>query len=315
MTDDTLNQATGPLTPAWTSDGTVDPTVRYIDVATTKLYNDSLNGKPRGVRIDRGLTGARIRIPLQSSVTGAPLTAAVGTYSAAPVVQAVYTEATGFLPTAFEATGSLSTDGRTAAIDLPAEVSDCPGIYTAQFRIVDGAGVERERNEFWVFVDRGMWTSGGTTSGLDMGPPTTREIRNTLRDHPGANRLLGEYEFDVAELAMAVVSGVQSFHATFPPVPKRISTRGWPPQWRRPLLDAVLAYIFETAATYHRRGMLPYSAGNVTINDLSFEKNYLAAAQAYRDRFDKWAKLTKANASIAAAWGSTGSGYPGCATF
>lgn len=302
----------GPGTPG---DGTADPSVRYVDVQTTRLYGDPLYGKLRGVRVDRGLSSARLRTPVFSSATGAPLVVTVGPDSAAPTVEAVYREASGLSTFTAAASGTLSADGRTVAVDLPAEVVDTAGVFSFQFRLVDGTGVERERNECLVYVDRGAWTTAGAAGWDAIGPPTVAELRSAVRDHPGANRLLGDFEFDVAELGQAVVSAVQAFAAEFPQVGKPLSTLNWPANSRRPLLDGVLAFLFEVAAAYNRRGMLPYSAANVAINDLNKEKDYLAAAEMYRARYQRWCKLVKTRASVMAGFGSITSGYPGYSTY
>jgi hypothetical protein len=290
------------------SDFTNDPTIRYVDVPTTKLYNDPLYGKPRAARVDQGLANTRLRVPLVSSDTGAPLTAVVGSYSSAPTIQARYREASGVGSTVLDALGGLSADGTVVAIDLPTAVSDAPGIFTVQFRILDSAGIERERNELWVMVDRGMWRSDGNP-GIEAGIPTTREVRNVMRDHPGANRLLGEYEFDTAEIAQAVVSAVQAFDTDFPPSGVHVPTTGWPVTWRRPLLDGVMAYLFDVAAIYHRRGLLPYASGGISINDLNKEENYLKAAELLRAKYVKWVKFTRMSISLRGGFASQGSGY------
>lgn len=312
--DSTLTDAFGPLDPVWVADDASDPTVRYLDVRVTQLYRDHLYGKPRGVQVDQGTAGAKIRSSLFAHGTGAPLVIDVGQYSTAPTVEARYVEASGLARGYIDAAGTLSSDGRTVVIDLPDEVSDLAGIHTLQFRVMDANGLERARNEVWVFVDRGAWTTSGGSPN-DHGPPTTRELRGVTRDHPGANRLLGEYEFDVAELAQAVVSATLDFQATFPQIPVRTPTTRIPPAWRRAFMDGALAHLFSTAADYHRRGALPYSAGGMSVNDLGKTSEYIQAAEMYRERFAKWARFVKTQSSLLAGFGSTGSGYPGCATF
>lgn len=305
--DQTLDEAFGTLDPRWVSDDTQDPATRYIDVRVTRLYQDYLYGKPRGVVVDQGTATAKLRASLFSPTTGAPIIVQTGPYATAPVVGARYREASGFAATSLDAAGVLSNDGRTVAIDLPSVVVDLPGVHTLQFRIVDGGGIERVRNEVWVYVDRGLWGSDGGTP-MESGALTTAEIRNAIRDHPGANRLLGEFEFDAAEIAMAVVASVQTFNAEFPPMPTKVSTVNWPVEWRWQLMDGVLSRMFDVAVAYHRRGMLPYSAGNVSINDLQKEMPYLQASQLYGQRFTKWCKFIRTSLSMRGGFASLGSG-------
>lgn len=297
----------GPTDPVFSS--SPYDTARIIDVAVTQLYRDSLYGKPRAVAVDQGTSGAYLRAALFSD-SGAPLVIDVGSYSIAPTVEARYRESTGFVSSVTDATGVLSDDGRTVLVALPDEIADQPGVFTVQFRVVDSDNVERARNQFWTYVNRGLWTTDGGT-GVDRGVPTTMELRNAVRDHPGVNRLLGDYEFDVAEMAMAVVSAVQTFDNEFPPINRHVSTTQWPIAWRQPLIDGTLARLFATAADYHRRGMLPYAAGGVSIDDLNKERSYLQASEMLRERYTKWCKMTRAKISVAGGFGSVGSGLGG----
>lgn len=75
-------------------------------------------------------------------------------------------------------------------------------------------------------------------------------------------------------------------------------------------MDGCLAYLFETAASYHRRGHLPYSAAGLSVDDLAKEVDYLKASAMYRDRYLSWCRQTRVNASIQAGWGSL-TGHPG----
>jgi hypothetical protein len=203
-------------------------------------------------------------------------------------------------------TAVLSDDGTYVDLPVPVEVKDHPGVYEAQALVYDVSGTERARDMFWVYVDRGLFLSDGSAPGCNTGVASTAELRTALRDHPGANRLLGDYEFDPAELGQAVVAAVQGFNTEFPPLPRPFTTRTIPANARRPMIDGALAYLFETAASYHRRGMLPYQASGLTVNDLAKEKEYLTAAQMYRERFARWSKLVRATMSYAAGWGSMG---------
>jgi hypothetical protein len=198
-------------------------------------------------------------------------------------------------------------------VAVPDEVRNRPGVYRAQVRVCSAEGAEVARDEVAVLVDRGFWLADGTAPSDDRGPPTVAEIRTSLRDHPGANRLLGDYEFDAAEVGQAIVSAVLDFVTAFPPTSFRpaLDTTTWPAAWRRQLLDGSLAYLFETAAAYCRRGNLPYTAGGLTIDDLKKEPEYLQAAMLYRKRYADWVKTTRTAYSLSAGWGSVSSGLVG----
>lgn len=297
----------GPPTPSFTEDAATGRV--YLVVATTELYRTKMYGKLPGVRVDQG-SPVWLKVPLYDQSTGAPLKVTTGQYSTAPTVACRYREASGLDNRVFQPTEDAALDdtGRYGLLPIPTDVVDLAGVYTAQFSVRDGGGTERVRNTLTVVVDRGMFLADGSAPD-DRGPPTIAEVRNAVRDHPAANRLLGDYEFDAAEIGMALVSAVQAFHNEFPPIPWRIPTTGWPGGARRQLTDGALGYLFEVAMNYHRRGHLPYSAGGLTVDDLAKEREYTAAAQLYRDRFTTWAKMVRSKANVQAGWGSLGSPY------
>ncbi len=160
-------------------------------------------------------------------------------------------------------------------------------------------------------IDRGLFLADGTAPGCDNGPPTFDEVRTLLRDHPGANRLFQEFGWDAAEIGQSIAGGVQHFNTTLPVGGCSYTTRTWPGPWRRQLLDGCMAYLMETMAEWMRRSHLPYSAGGTTIDDLGKAGDYQKAAEMYRERFDKWCRLTKVRLSVASGFGSIGSGMPG----
>jgi hypothetical protein len=311
--DQLLEDYFGGLEPVWTGDSPVTTARRTVTVPVTKLYGDPLYGKPRGVRIDQG-TSSWIRLVLISP-TGGPAVINVGAYSSPPTIAVRYREATGLSNCIYEPDEAdipeLASDGKSISFPVPDEVRDRAGVYRAQLRICTADGDEVARDEVTVLVDRGFWLSDGAAPSSDRGPPTMAEVRTALRDHPGANRLLGDYEFDAAEIGQSIVSGVQTFMNGFPPLPLKVDTITWPSQWRRQLLDGTTAYLFETAASYLRRGNLPYTAGGLTIDDLKKEPEYLQAAMMYRQRFAEWIKSTRTAISLDAAWGSVSSGLVG----
>lgn len=306
---DLPDAAWGPLNPVYSA-GTPS---RVTNVRITQLYGDPLEGKPKGVRIDQG-TSTWLSLPLHDPQTSGPLVVSVNAYSTAPTAVVRYREATGIVPDTYEPDDGdvayLSSDGASVVLPVPEGVRDTPGVYRAQVRLADGAsGAEIARDEFWLWVDRGLFLSDGSAPADDKGPPSFSEVRTALRDHPGANRLLGEYEFDAAEIAQAVVWAVGAFNTELPPVPKLFTTISWPTPWRRSLLLGATAQLFDTASHYHRRGHLPYQAGGLSVDDLAKEKDYQAAAERARAEYLRWVKLKKAQFNIQAGWGSVGSGH------
>lgn len=300
----------GPLEPVWVPDTSVTDGKRLTVVPVAKLYGDPLYGKTRGVRVDQG-TNTWLQFVPYSPQTGAPLSISVGGYSTPPTVEVRYREASGSLPSIFVPDDgdvpALASDGRSVYLPLPVELKDLPGVYNAQMMVRDGSGQERLRGDFYVLVDRGMWDSSGGTP-TDSGPVTVQEVQTALRDHPGANRLLGNFEFDLAEIAQAIVSAVQTFNMTSPLGCPMLSTRNFPTHWRRNMLDGCMSYLWETASTYFRRGDLQYQAGGAAVADLAKNRDYSEAAMMYRERYSKWCREVKTRASIDAGWGALGSG-------
>lgn len=284
---------------------------RYVTVPTTQLYGTELYGKYRGVRLDQGDV-CWLRLPLFSSQTGAPLTISAGPYSTPPEVLVRYREATGYksdiyIPSATDVP-ALSSDGTAVLLPIPLEVKNAAGVFSVQMLVRDANGLERTRDDFMILMDRGMFLADGSVPTCDGGIPTLQELRTAVRDHPGANRLLAEFDNDVAEYAQSIVAAVQAFNTTLPQGGKNFTTITWPAQWRRQLTDGCMAYVCETLAAYQRRGMLPYQAAGLAVDDLAKEKDYLQASMMYRARFEEWCKRTKIAQSVDSGWGSVSSG-------
>lgn len=304
-----LDDYFGSPAPEWVPDEPEDGRP-VITVPVPKLYEDSLYGAPCAVRVDQG-TGAWLRFGLYSGQTGAPIKIEIGSYSTPPNIDVRFREASGYDPRVYvpddDDTPSLATDGRSVLLPLPLEIKNQAGVYTAQVRVTDGNEIERNRSTFFVIVDRGLWLADGSHPN-DLGPPTYDELRTAIRDHPGANRLLQNFEYFLGEVAQALVGGVQLYNTTFPLGSRNFSTINWPSQWRRQLIDGALAHLFETASAYFRRGHLPYNAAGVAIDDLDKHETYGKSAEMYRTRFKEWATFVKTKASIDSGWGGVTSG-------
>lgn len=309
---DLLTDYFGPLDPVWAPDTPVSDGRPVIVVPVTDLYGDKLFGRPSGVRLDQG-SPAWLRLVLYSGQTGAPIQIVVGGYSVPPTVEVRFREATDLDPRIYipdpADTPSVAEDGRSVLLPVPLEVKNNAGVYNAQVRVTDAGGIERNRSNFTLVTDPGFWLSGDSTHTPGSGgPPTVDAIRLALRDHPGMNRLLQSFEFDLADIGQSIVRGVQTYNTTYPLGGRVFTTITWPSVWKLQLIDGCLVYLMETMATYMRRGHLPYNAAGLEIDDLGKEKDYIKAAQIYRDRFTEWARYEKTRESIAAGWGSIGSG-------
>ena len=139
-------------------------------------------------------------------------------------------------------------------------------------------------NTLYLYVERGI--HGTADVGTGFGPPCLAEVRLHLRDAPESNLLLDEFEFDEAEIAMAVTRPVEYWNETPPPLISQYDTTTFP--FRYYWLEGICWQLFLIAANWFRRNRLPYSAGGLTIDDTGKEKEYLAAAEMYGQRYREW---------------------------
>lgn len=284
---------------AATGDAVPTPVVAppVYEPVLTAVYQSSLSGAlPAAVLPAR--SWASVRVPLFApSGRPAAVAAGGGTYLAAA---AAAESASG---QAVDAAAALAADGQSVVVTLPQALTDNPGVYELEARVLDSAGSSLARGRAWAYVEPSALGGGGS------GPPPVDDVRAAVRDYPQANLLLGDYEFSAAEVAYAVTRAVRKFNAAPPAVFATVTTCTWPRAYRDNLLEGVLAELFAQAASYHRRGHLPYSAGGVAVDDLGKEKDYLVAAQTYRQRWDDWVKMTKVGLNIESAFGSSHSVY------
>lgn len=159
-------------------------------------------------------------------------------------------------------------------------------------------------NTLYLAVERGVH---GTPDPSNEGPPTLAEVRLHLRDFPESNLLLDEYEFDHAEVLLAAERCVAYFNELRPPLSMRFDTRTFP--YRYHWMEGISYLLYRTAAAWHRRNRLPYSAGGVTIDDVGKEREYLQAAQLHEATWKDWARREKLALNIAEGYGSVGSEY------
>ncbi len=242
-----------------------------------------------------------IRIPLMTPNGKSAVIAEPDDVCGDPEIEAKIGDAVIRLPS--DAVMAVDDDRDSILVALPSGYAGTPGIYEVEGRILDGTGNMLAYGRAYAYVERSFWQ--GDNYG---GPPSIDEVRGAIRDFVPANRLLGDYEFSASEIAEAVVRTINRFNAA-PPNLGTVGTSNWPFTYTMPLIDGILAELFEVAAAYFRRGHLPYSAGNLSIDDMAKEKDYINAAMIYRQRFDEWMKMTRQRLNMELAFGSIGSIY------
>lgn len=246
--------------------------------------------------------GGRVVFPL-ATPDGFP--AAVGEGCEAPVIRAGMADAV-LRASAQDLEAEVDDDGRGIRVVIPPDTR--PGVYQVEAlcsaAVPEGWGPVRATSRGLLYVEPSAVFGPPSGSGL----PQIDEVRQAVRDHPAARRLLGDYEFGAAEIVGAIRRAVAEFNGIPPPV-IQMPTQQWPASAQQPLLDGVLAQLYETAAAYYRANFLPYQAGGVAVNDTAKEREYLNASLFYRQRWERWVKTTKIGVNIATAYGSSRSGY------
>ncbi len=241
--------------------------------------------------------GATVQLPL-STVSGQPATA-TGT----PTVLAGMADAVTRTGGA-SLTGTLDADG--IHVDVVVPPLTAPGVYNIEALLAGSDGVSVATARGLLYVEPSAVFGPASPCGI----PTVDEVRQAVRDFPASRRLLGDYEFSVADVAGAVRRAIGRFNAVAPRI-VAYDTAHWPAAFAVPLLDGVLAELFEVSGAYFRANYLPYSAGGVSVDDTVKEKDYMAAAKLYRDRWERWAVVTKIGINIESAYGSSPSWYYG----
>ena len=157
-----------------------------------------------------------------------------------------------------------------------------PGIYRGSVKMVhDGSVVVS--NPFRLYV----------ASDMGNGIPSIAEIRMYLRDtYPEENYLLEGLEFQDTEIAMAVERAIRYFNEVPPHLDLfRATTNNFP--WRYHLLEGVLGQLYRIAANSDRKNNLQYSAGGLSVNDVSKEQNYLQASQLHWQSYQQFVESKK----------------------
>lgn len=143
---------------------------------------------------------------------------------------------------------------------------------------------------------------------LGTGPLTIPEVRLALLDvNSGDNgapfsNLLDGVEFTDQEIAFAIRRIVDMWNETPPPV-ARYSSTNFP--YRYWWTVGVSAMLLQMGANRYRRNRLQYSAGGVSVDDQSKDKDYDSLGQARMQEFRAWMLTEKVRINMSVCW-STG---------
>lgn len=308
--DNLIRDYFGALEPYWLTNSL---TQRIIPATIPKIYDDILFGAARGVRVDQGASGVTVEVPLMSIDTACALKIEQVDLTD---IEVRIVEGSGVVATVYSPdTPPYYNDAGTAVrFSIPNEIINLAGVYHAQIRITNKQNppIELTRDNCYIYIERGLWsTNQGEVPSAIFGPPTFQEIRTILRDHPGANRLLEDYEFHPAEISLAVIRTVQHFNSEFPLVGTPMTTQNISSVGRYPITNGVIANLLEIIASFFRRNQLPYRSGESNVADLTREREYLQAMSYFRQVYEKWILTTKQTVNFFGMYGAVSSGYPG----
>lgn len=199
---------------------------------------------------------------------------------------------------------SIDAETGTLTFKLDDAIVSRAGIYIAEVALIEVQEDLVENvlisNVFYLNVETGLF-------GQAKGPPTIAEIRLHLRDSAAEeNFLLDSTKFDDAEIAASIQRPVMQWNET-PPVVQVYTTHTFPHRFH--WLEAICANLFLIAAEHFRANQLEYQAGGISLNDMSKEQNYEAAAQRRSQTWKDWMKRTKVADNYDAGWGGYGSSY------
>lgn len=196
----------------------------------------------------------------------------------------------------YQVTGSV-LDAASGMVQFPVSpICKFPGIFEFQVAIVDPDGDPLIVDGGLISVEPGLW---GHTS--ISGPPTIQEIRLHLRDTGAENDLLGDYEFDDAEILESIRRPVMHFNE-MPPTLRQYNCMNFP--WRYQWLNATVAELLRTAAHHYVRNKMQASGSGLSVDDKNKNDDYLRIAKMYRDEWLEFIRLKKASLNMGGFAGS-----------
>jgi hypothetical protein len=201
-------------------------------------------------------------------------------------------EITGFGPRFVEVpvTADILVDGLVVSDLLPASVTSAAGIYQEEWGVYLN-DVLIYTNSCYLFVNRGLFSAAVDRNEFEPGPPTIEEIRLSMRDHIAENPLLGNKEFDAAEIVQAALRPLMYWNECPPELRPPQTTITFP--FREMWLLGIQSYLFEMAGHFYRRNHLPYQAGGVTIDDRNKDNPYTTIAYRLREQFEVQCRTKK----------------------
>mgnify|MGYP001237385863 FL=1 len=181
------------------------------------------------------------------------------------------------------------------------EQTSRPGLFLADIQMLDAEDNVRFLRKAYVSIEQ------NTLDGLSRNEPLTiAEVRLALRDCPGANELLDDYEFSTSEIISCIRKPIDYFNEALPRV-IHYNYNNFP--FRYNWLEATVACLLKVIAHYYRKNRLPYSAGGVTIDRFNKSAEYQQLADNMWEKYEAWVRATKVGANIEQGFGSVEGGW------
>lgn len=204
-----------------------------------------------------------------------------------------------------EVTGTIddATNGIVSFV-IPSTVTEYPGVSLCEIAGFNSGSQIVITNRLYMLVNRGQWGPTRPSGGA----PTVDEIKLKLRDNgPEDNYLLDEVEFDLAEIAHAIVTCVQQFNDLPPPIDQQYNTSNFPA--RGYLMEGIVGHLYVMAAAHYQRNHLAYSAGGISIDDKNKYQQYTQIGLLHKKAWEDWARMTKVRLNMEAGFGTVLSQY------
>ena len=187
-------------------------------------------------------------------------------------------------------------------VEISQKLSDSPGIWQFEIAITDKDGVPNRIDRGLLSIEHGLFPTVASTK--HIGPPTINEIRIHLRDTSFENDLLGDVEFDDAEIIACIVRPIEQWNETSPDV-AYFTADTFP--FRHHWLDAISARLLRIAAHWYRRNNFQSTQGGISIADRAKEREYMAAAKELENEWKEFILRKKLEINLNAAAGIIGS--------
>lgn len=185
--------------------------------------------------------------------------------------------------------------------NFSAEQTSRPGLFLADIHMLNGDGNVRFLRKAYVSIEQNTLDSSFRNE-----PLTIAEVRMALRDCPGANELLDDYEFSIQEIITCIRKPVDYFNEAHPRV-IGFNYNNFP--YRYNWLEATISCLLKVIAHFHRRNRLPYSAGGTTIDRHNKAKEYQELADNMWQEYQRWVTQTKVAVNIDQGYGMLGGGW------